>query len=431
MIKRVLLLCFLATLMADEMLDLGLTLGGGLSAKNAYLYLLILLVLVEKAFHTDSTGLQLRSVHVLFVLLIADAVLSLLAVQFVLGYAGYELIEAVIAVKGELVDAYVVFLVFFYAAATRVAALSVARWMVGLIVVVNLVTVLDIYDAPDLGLIERSQGRLSGPLGQPNEYGAFLAFFIPVIFTMALAQHRLLPKLFFFAGCALSFGFLVQTVSRGSYAGLALGALGAIWLLRHGIRWKRLAGWTLMLAAVGTGVALVFAQEVIWELEERIVGRTISGDAFDATSGRTWIWAQALEFQLERPWSFVTGVGWDTYSLFNAFSAHNTYLDLLFNVGLVGLVLFCSLVAVLLRRAVGAYFAAQEPQDRLLLAGLIAGWCGVLVVLLSGTFSKPWLFVWAYTGLCMRIAHECAAASASEPAAAPAAMPGLIRARAQ
>lgn len=430
MIKRVLLLCFLATLMADEMLDLGLTFGGGLSAKNAYLYLLILLILIEKTFVTESSGMQLRTVHVLFVLLITDAVLSLLSVHFALAYPGYGPIEAVVAVKGELVDPYMVFAVFFYAAVARADALSVARWMVSLVVMVNLITVLDIYDMPDLGLIERNRGRLNGPLGQPNEYGAFLAFFIPIIFTMALAAQNRAAKLFFLVGCALSFGFLVQTVSRGSYAALAGGVVLAVWLLRRGVSWRRLFGWGLAVTGAGAAVAVAFAQQVIWELEERIVGRTISGDAFEATSGRTWIWAQAIEHQMERPWSFLTGVGWDTYSLFNSFSAHNTYLDYLFDLGMIGLCLFLALIVVLLRQSVRAFFAAPDREDRLLLAGLVAGWCAIIVVLMSGTFSKPWLFVWAYTGLGMRLAYEIM----HQPAPLPEPVPGiamLSRARAQ
>ncbi|WP_435105029.1 O-antigen ligase family protein [Arhodomonas sp. AD133] len=408
MIKQIILVCFLVTLMADDMLDMGLGIATGLSAKNAYLYLIILLILFEKAIVKERGLLQLPVVHAIFVLLIGDASLSILSVHLLADYGGYDLFGKIVSLKGVLVDPYFVFLVFFYGVFSGRDAVRVARWLVGFIVVINFVTLLDVYDMPDLGLIEFRKGRLSGPLGQPNEYGAFLVFFIPLMFSMALSSRHMSGRVFFALGTIVSFGFLIQTVSRSSYTALMTGTLFAIWWLRDGIDVKRVMRWGGALILVGVAVAALFAQQVVLQFEERILWSTIHGDADQITSGRTWLWATALDFQMAKPWTLLFGVGWDSFTDFHDFSAHNAYINYLFSLGAVGLSLFVALIVTMLRYGKKGFFAARSLEERVMLAGFVAAWFGMAVVMMGGTFNKPWLFIWAYSGLCMRIVYEAA-----------------------
>ncbi len=405
MIKQIILICFVATLMADDMLDMGLGIATGLSAKNAYLYLIILLILFEKAIVKEKGPLQLPVIHAIFFMLIADASLSILSVHLLADYGNYNLFAKIVSLKGVLVDPYFVFLAFFYGALSGKDAVRVARWLAGFMVFVNFITLLDVYDIPDLGLIEFRKGRLNGPLGQPNEYGAFLVFFTPVIFSMALSSKRVSGRVFFALGTLVSFGFLIQTVSRSSYTALIAGALFAIWWLRDGIDIRRVMRWGSALVLAGMAVAAIFAQQVIMQFEERILWNTVYGDADQITSGRAWLWATALDFQMARPWTLLSGVGWDSFTIFHRFSAHNAYINYLFNLGLIGLSLFLALIISILRYGKKGFLAARSFEERVILAGFVAAWFGMAVVMMGGTFNKPWLFVWAYSGLCMRVVY--------------------------
>lgn len=102
--------------------------------------------------------------------------------------------------------------------------------------VVNVVTLLDVFNLPDLGIImEREDGRLTGPVNEVNQYGAILIFIIPITVGLAIGSTGWLKRIFV-SGALIAFVLLGLTVSRGSYLGFVIGGLFALYLVRHHVR---------------------------------------------------------------------------------------------------------------------------------------------------------------------------------------------------
>jgi O-antigen ligase len=109
---------------------------------------------------------------------------------------------------------------------------------------------------------------------------------------------------------------------------------------------------------------------------------------------------------LENPTSFVTGYGWQAYENANfRYATHNRYLNLLYNLGLVGLFLFLLTAANMLKHLRHA-IASADNETRPFLIAVIFGLSAVLVSMLTGDIFNPWIFIWAFCGVAMRIAAE-------------------------
>ncbi|MCH8188193.1 MAG: hypothetical protein IIB66_05735 [Proteobacteria bacterium] len=104
-----------------------------------------------------------------------------------------------------------VLLIFFYGTDNTRDTVWLFRSIVWLVIVGNVITVVDVFNIPDLGLIsEREDGRVGGTFGSSNEYGVFLALFLPSIFAIYMTSTGL-KKLLSGVGAAVScLAFLAQ-----------------------------------------------------------------------------------------------------------------------------------------------------------------------------------------------------------------------------
>ena len=401
--KRFLLLGLFVVLMADSMFGWGLGIGPGLSVKNAALYVLILLLAMEFAVTRERHIFELPAIHLLFGLLIALAAFSWALNTFVGGYTGYRPLGAFIALKSNLVDHYLFFLIFFLGARRWADVLWLQRWILVVIALGSIATVMDAYNLPDLNVIEmRRDGRVQGPLGEANQYGLFVALFLPILFARAWVTRGI--ERAFFAGAALfTFWVLVLTVSRGSYASLLVGSVLAAVYLREFLDLRYVAA-MFGLACVGVLAAvLLLSQEYVNLIVDRVIQASSMDDAGQASSGRTWIWGDALDRMTTEPLSFLIGYGWNTFRSAVGIAPHNTYLGYLFELGVFGALLFVFLFGAIVRHAKAALrVSGTHPEVRGGLIGFVIG----LFVLLVGIFfldlTTPWYFIWAYCGLVMR-----------------------------
>jgi O-antigen ligase len=111
-----------------------------------------------------------------------------------------------------------------------------------------------------------------------------------------------------------------------------------------------------------------------------------------------------LDKMMANPLALITGFGWDTYDVMGFFYAtHNHYLTLWFELGIVGLGSYLLLIGQLVMTARRAAEIAPEPTARYLIA-FIYGILAVSGAAFFTTLSKPWLYVWMYVGLTMRMA---------------------------
>ncbi len=403
--RRLVLLSLFFVLIVAEMLGLDLSLGPGLSVKNAYLYIFLLALVVEAAIRKQEGRLECLNIHVPFILLISYAALSWFTVSLIVAFPGYGMLESLITLKSQLVDRYLFFFVFFYWLGSQKDVLWMVRYIIWIIVLGNVITLIDVYNIPDLGIIHvRADGRVSGPLGQSNQYAAFLIVFLP---SLALASWREagLTRLFHILGLLASIAVLVLTTSRGAIMGLAGGIiLGALYL-RPFIRPGQFIKTAITVAVLGALALSAVSYQYSDLLYARFVEQTGAEHIRYVSSGRTDIWIQTLSMQMENPVTFLIGYGWETYDILKNFryATHSTYVNYLFNLGIIGLGLFLVLVGNVIRTTKKGI----QNSDVLIQAQLIAflfGFLSLLIHLFFVDLYKPWFFIWAYIGLMMRLA---------------------------
>jgi hypothetical protein len=392
-------------LVLSNTFSLDLSIATGLSAKNALLYLVLLCIVVRSVVVRDTEP-HFTALHLTFGLLIGYALLSIFIAVMVVEYPRYDLLDSIIRLKSVLFDQLIFFLVFYHGARTVEEAVPVLKAFLAAVVFANFITVVDGLGLWHLGVIEeRPDGRVRGALGESNQYAAFITVFLPALFAAA-AVSRGAWRAFWVGAILVSASAFLMTVSRGAMVGLFLGAVGGILMFRRYFPPARIAAWAGTGLLVGLIVLLALSLEYGALIQERLFGQ--GGDMTDVSSGRTEIWTGALARMLETPLTFLTGFGYDVYwSMPFFFSPHNHYLSLWFNLGLPGLILGTLLLVLVVR---AAKFAVERAPDNLR-PHLIAFVLGTLMLAIAAFFVDlyhPWYYFWAYAGLLMRIAGDCA-----------------------
>ncbi|WP_439591522.1 O-antigen ligase family protein [Microbacterium sp.] len=206
--------------------------------------------------------------------------------------------------------------------------------------------------------------RIQGIMGNSNLLApvALLAIIVFAIRIAAGAPRR--PLLY--AWIALSAFLLVRASSATAYLAAAGAALVLITVLlmrtarRPGERTKYYVGYAVI--GVGGALALFFLREPIF---------TLLGRGSDLTGRESTIWTAVLERANQRPvagWGFATPWvtndpmfdGWIVDHGVSVQQAHNMWLDVYLQLGIVGLVLFSLLFLAYVWRT--WFFAVDRPR---------------------------------------------------------------------
>ncbi len=296
------------------------------------------------------------------------------------------------------------FLLFFYGVTSADEALSLIHVFLWMMVFGNLLALVDGFNIIDLGIIQqREDGRIGGPMGESNQYGAFLALILPA--TVAMLQHPGTKKLLAYFACFITMLTLLVTGSRGAFVGIVVGGVFAAFFLRSIISFRQVALTTVISIFAVTVIFVIFlSTDLFGDLVQRYIDKS-SGNVRTMSSGRTEIWADTIQRMLEQPISFVTGFGWDAYDYMRVAEAntHNTYLNIIFNLGLPALLIYFVLVYNLF----GTCRRALRTTDGIIRAHLIAfvfGFAALSASIFFVELYQPWIYIWAYVGLIMRLA---------------------------
>lgn len=423
---KILLSLLIVILVASQTFSIDASLAPGLSVKNAFLYViaasLILRIVVSGRFKTSLAGLQLS-----FAFLVAYTIVSWLIALFVIQYPGYEVVNSIIQLKVDFIDHAIFLIVFFYGVQSVKDSLAVTDVLVACAVVANAITTLDASGALGLNIIPvRTEniyeiGRVQGAFGEANQHAAMVVMLLPVMVAKVLLDRGVM-RLFWASGVLFSLSALLMTVSRGAMVGLVLACIWGAFVFRRFLSLGRFAGWFGTAVVVITVVVLTLSTTYLELLQDRLMGLSFDSDAAEASSGRTMIWGTALRVMMESPWTFITGFGFNVYSTMGfEYAPHNAYLGLLFNLGLPGLVAF---LLIIVQAAFAARSAAEiaTPAVRAYLIAYVVGFLALCVTIFFVELHEPWLYVWAYTGLMMRVVvcvrEEMAAAPRPSPAVA-------------
>lgn len=398
---------FFLMMYAGDQVGLNVSLGPGLSSKNLLIYLTFAGIAVNSAV-TRNRSFELPEVLVAFAFLIFYAIITWMFAAFVFQVPEYDALRTFVVLKSSLIDQYLTFLIFFFGILYAKDALTLLRVIVWITIIGNVVTVIDTFDIPNLGILEnpgRKAGRFDGFIGQPNLYGQILVLFMASTVALWLTESKT-SRWFAAIGAFIAFIALVLTGSRGSYTGLVVGSLIAAFYLRRSLP-------TTAIVRATTAVVLVFSMVVLITI---VTGYSdvyltsfekFEGGTHIATSGRSTLWTNAINAMVEHPWSFVTGFGFDAYESSRGFykASHNTYLTYLHNLGVIGLSLYIFIFLRILSTARSAI--VEAPADyRPHLIALVFGLCGFLVAIFFSEYRTSAYLLWAYLGIAARIAVE-------------------------
>jgi O-antigen ligase len=416
---RWLFILLIAALAASDILGLDMSLGHGLSVKNSMLYLIALALFFRLAL-SGAFRMRLPVIHACFAVWIAYSVVTWLAAVLVIHYHGYYAIHSAMALKSELIDPALFFFTVFYGVQEETDITAVMKALLIAVSIANIATITDVMGLTGFGVQVGTTGaeadRVFGVFGHANDTGALIVCLLPA--TVAAAMSSRGPaRLLWYAGAAASLVVLILTVSRGAFVGLVVGYGIAVLVCRRFLPLSRVAGGVLIgltVAVVLVGVTSLAVPHVGNVVADRVFGQSSAIDVSEASSGRTTIWASAIARMMSTPLTLFTGFGWDVYSSMPfVYVTHNYYLDLWFNLGLVGVAVF----VIILWHAITTAQRAADVGTAQTRRYMIAFTFGILALAMSIFFAnltKPWAYIWMYIGASLSAAVFALDAAAEE-----------------
>jgi O-antigen ligase len=393
----------------------------GLKIRNLIMYLLLLGLVLR---FTSGRGFRLQqpAVPILFSVLIGYAMLTYVLIILMIDYPRYDMITSGMVLKNSLIDQFLGFLVFFYGCRTDKDALLMVKVLLGCWALVHVMAVLSAVGLVHVGdMAPDEEGRVQGAIGEPNQYAAFVASSLPAILALMATGRGVLRKLFWAAAAIAAAAALLLTISRGGYLSTILAGLAGLILFWRYLPGRKLATWAgiaIVGAVILVGViwAVGFGDAII----DRVFGHMETGGLGEASSGRTEVWTAVMKIMFEHPITLLTGFGWEAYRTFPfRFATHNHYLELWFNLGLVGLIGGMLLLAVPARIAYKS-FSAASAEVRALLGAFVVGSIAMAIAVFFVNLYSPWHYWYCYVGVMMRLAQNAVERPASEPVVVPA-----------
>lgn len=397
-VRRFLLYSMFIVLMIDNTPNMGIGFGLGLSAKNLYLYSLVLLIGIRAV--TSPAGLRIvdLDIHVPYWMMMLYATLT----WGILSIADptYSIFRGALTVKNQLIDLYLFMFAFRYGIESKSDYLSLLRAIIITLFVTSFITLIDYLNIPDLGIIGSHQGRIEGPIGAANQYGALLAFLIPLTIACMPAKQSRAGRWFWQAGVLISAILLIATGSRGAFLSIIAGSFFGVIYLRNFLNMRQV----LRFAAIAFLIAiLLFAAFAIFNFDFLMqrFEKTASESLGRASSGRVDIWRAAILVMLEWPMSFIVGYGWNAYESSGIWkSAHNEYLDRWYEMGIIGVVLYVAVLRAMVAR-IRRQLSDMPDEIRRIMIGYTFGMMMTYVNLFFVAIPDPWTVIWIVTGLVM------------------------------
>ncbi len=402
---RYLLILPLIVYTLEDSLNLPLHLGPGLSLKTAVLYVVGLMLALRMAVR-GGYKLELRVVLVSFAILIAYALFSVLVAGVVIHYDGYRISDSLISLKYTLIDSALIFGLFFYGTRTISDGVLLTKALIAAVTVANLISIASIkgyIDIPGVTATAGQVGRAEGAFGDANETAALIAAMIPAYVAIARSSEGLWP-LIWIAGGMSSLALLLMTASRGALVAMLIGYPWAAYVFRRYVSLPRILLWTGISLVLGVVIVSLAGAHFVGLLLERLVTESGASDIDTLSSGRLGIWARGLGKMMAAPIALLTGFGWNAWSTMGFyFAAHNGYLLIWFELGLVGL---CTYMLLLLRSlwTVRSAVDRASPLARGYLMAFVFGFGAFLIALFFVNIYQPWPYVWTYAGVSLRMA---------------------------
>lgn len=266
----------------------------------------------------------------------------------------------------------------------------------------------------DTSMFSDIEGRVVSTFENPNVLAEYLIMVIPLILAAVLVVKHPRGRLALICALAAAGGCLIYTWSRGAWLGFIIGII--IFMLMYNRN-------TLTVLLFG-GLAVPFLPFV---LPENITQRFMSiGDMRDgSTVYRVNIW-RGVSDMIGDYWHSGIGIGEDAFAkiyrlyalsgIENAPHSHNLYLQILVELGIVGLIIFAATMFIWAQSNFTLH--AGEGRREKLYSSAIFG--GIVAVLAQGMTDYIWynyrvfLMFWLLIGLSAAIRKTLDATASEE-----------------
>jgi len=185
--------------------------------------------------------------------------------------------------------------------------------------------------------------RYAGAGANPDDLGLMAALSVPIAYCFFIHGHGR-TRWLYAAQIALAATTILLSATRGAALAMAVGLL-IVPATAARLKSRQMVAIVLtaaLIVAIGVFFAPASSRERLATIPEELAGGSLSG--------RTSIWAAGVELFREHPW---IGVGAGAYRhavrevLIVGEVAHNTFLSIVVELGVVGLGIFCALLGVL------------------------------------------------------------------------------------
>ena len=246
---------------------------------------------------------------------------------------------------------------------------QVGNYLWAMIITCAIVSIIGIAQIPGGG---RISAPFEGEAGEPNTLGGYLILMISVVMGLLMTTPHLRFKLVYAMLIALFIVPFIYTQSRSSYLALAPAMLVFLWLSE-----KKMG---IIVAILLLGISLPFITPKIakerlsytfTQGKNRLDTIEIGGVRLDtSSSARVLTWIDASKAWVKHP---ILGYGVTGYRFMDV-----QYVRVVIETGILGLITFFLLVVTLFRQSYHVFKEAEEPADKGLAMGFLAGFIGLL-----------------------------------------------------
>lgn len=224
-------------------------------------------------------------------------------------------------------------------------------------------------------------GRVTSTLANPNVLGEYLILLIPLSIAMINLKKSIFNK-FIYAGIAVTLLVcLIFTYSRGCWLGILLGLI--IFFICADRKF------------ISIGIIGLLTLPVI--LPQNIINRftSIGNLADSSTSYRMSIWIGTIRM-LKDYWFSGIGLGEEvfksiySYYSYNGITAphpHNLFLQLMTQIGIIGLIVFIIIIIKLYRVSIIELLKTKSKEYYFIIISIISG---ISAFLLQSMFDNTW-----------------------------------------
>lgn len=394
----------------------------GLSIKNLLFGLSITVIALSIATRRIQASFPLTVFGPLFIGCVM-AGLSILIISVFSIYSGYSSIHALINLKNKLVDPLLMLTIGYFSVQTPKSALTLFKIFTLMIVCGCLITIVDVFNIPDLGLISArdEDGRIEGFIGSSEEFSTIVAATLPIL-MVGIKRNGGYAKLIAYFSLLIMVICLMLAGTRAPIIGLIGAWLVYVIFVERDSFISLLRAFALALTVIVV-VSFFLYSTPYWEIiAERFTTGFSSGNITELSSGRSVIWEKIFSQMYNQPSSFIIGMGWDVYfqSIGHRYATHNIFIDRFYSLGLLGLLVYLFAYVSALK----LLFKPSSVNSDFGNSIRISAGLSLIVLLIDAMFADLEIsefYIYAFVGMGLRVTFlkEIQYNNAPKPSVAP------------